>query len=442
MNTPNLIHDDLHYVWHPCDQMKDYVDFPPLVIESAQGPYLKLNDGRLVIDAISSWWCKSFGHNEPRLKAALLKQAERFEHVLLANTTNDVIIALSKKLCQLTGLGKAFYACDGSSAVEIALKMSLHAQQIQGHAERTTFAALANSYHGETALTMSVSDLGLYKKPYSPLLYSDVKFIDHIPYVNSSADPRWDNCANEWPAILEQLTACEKTLCAIIVEPLLQGAGGMKIYSMDLLRRLRQWSQDHGVHLICDEILTGLGRTGLPLASQYAQIIPDFVCLGKGLTAGWLPFSAVVTSNTIYDYFYDDHETGKAFLHSHTHSGNSLAAAVALETLHLLEHDRIYDQVSTLSQHLLHGMLDVAETTKKLKNVRALGAVVAADLTIPKGITPKRLSLQIFKEAARQGALLRPLGDTLYWLPPLNSDAALIEKLRDITRMSLDAVYK
>jgi len=435
----NLIERDLKTLWHPCSQMKDYEQFPPLEIIKASGPYLTTKNGDQIIDAISSWWCKSLGHNHPRLKKALSTQMEKFEHVILANTTNETIVALSEKLVQLTNsLNKVFYASDGSSAIEIAMKMSLSSRKNQGDHKRQNFIALENSYHGETLFTLAVSDVDLYKNPYESLL-PPVKFIKNIPYVNSTSDPLWQDCSSIWQSIELQLNQHAETTTAIIFEPILQGAGGMKIYSQDFLKRLSLWAKNNHVHLIADEIMTGIGRTGKPLACQHAGIEPDFICLSKGLTSGWLPLSAVITSQEIYDIFYDDYDSGKAFMHSHTYSGNALAAAVALECLNVMEEENIYAKACDMEEDLLLSMQAVANETGKLKNIRAIGAMVAADLIVDEKKNP-RAGYNIYQKAVSLGALLRPLGNTLYWLPPLNTSRDTLSDLKSITQEAIQQV--
>lgn len=430
----SLIDRDLQHIWHPCSQMKDYETFKPLEIIGAQGAYLHLADGRRVIDAISSWWCKSLGHSHPRLKQALLQQAEKFEHVLLANTTNETIVALSEKLARLTNtLNKVSYASDGSCAVEMALKMSLHARSIQDEHQRTRFVALENAYHGETAGAMSVSDLALYRAPYKKLLF-DTMFIHSIPYVSDSADPLWQDCSDHWQRIEAQLLPYCHEITAIIIEPIVQGAGGMKIYSQDFLRRLRQFTKQHGIHLIADEIMTGFGRTGTMLACEHANIEPDFLCLSKGLTAGWLPLSAMLTSTEMYNLFYDDYSLGNSFLHSHTHTGNALAASVALEVLTIVEEECICARANQIGHIMQQNMHEIMSETKKLKNIRSIGAIVAADLICD---DTKRAGYEVYQRAIHQGALLRPLGNTIYWLPPLNSNEDTLTELKNITCAAL-----
>jgi adenosylmethionine-8-amino-7-oxononanoate aminotransferase len=436
----DLVDRDLKYVWHPCSQMKDYEIFKPLKVVGASGAEICLHGGQRIIDAISSWWCKSLGHQHPRLKKALINQIEKFEHVILANTTNDTIVALSEQLAQLThSLNKVFYANDGSCAVEIAMKMSLHARQITGQINKKQFIALRNGYHGETVGALSISDIGIYRTPYESMLFT-THFLSPLPYVQSEQDPLWHDCENYWVKIERELEEKTETATAILVEPIVQGAGGMRIYSQDFLRRLRMWTQANDVHLIADEIMTGMGRTGKMLACHHANIEPDFLCLSKGLTSGWLPLSVVLTREDIYELFYADYETGKSFLHSHTYSGNALAASVALEVLKIFSEDDICQRAREIGQIMYRFLVDIANTTRRLKNVRGIGAIVAADLIDDD--LGSRTSFAIYQKAVELGALLRPLGNTIYWLPPLNINEGMLTQLKYITEQAILKVVK
>lgn len=416
--------------------MKDYESFKPLVVKCAYGSYLELTDGKKIIDAVSSWWCKSLGHNHPALKKALNTQLEQFEHVILANTTNETIVKLSQQLAALTPhLKKVMYASDGSCAVEMALKMSLHYRVIQGEQKRTQFLALKNGYHGETLGALSVSDVGLYRAPYEAMLFTP-HFIAP-PYVANENDPLWHDATEQWAKIETSLVPYRESVTAIIIEPIVQGAGGMKIYSPDFLMRLTRWANNHNIHIIADEIMTGIGRTGKMFAYEHANIQPDFLCLSKGLTSGWLPLSAVLTTNKIYDAFYDDYETGKAFLHSHTYSGNALAASVAVATLNIIQQEKLCTRAQKLQTTLMQSLQEVAQQTGQLHNLRGIGAMVAADL-LENGI--KRLGYRVYQEAVKRGALLRPLGNTIYWLPPLNIQQETLAALQDITTHAINSV--
>lgn len=425
---------DLQYNWHPCSQMKDYEQFKPLVIKRAYGSYLELADGRKIIDAISSWWCKSLGHNHPKLKKALMDQIEKFEHVIFANTTNETIANLSQILGNLMpGLSKIFYAGDGSCAIEIAMKMSLHSRTLQGKTRKTKFIALKNGYHGETSGALSVSDLGIYRNPYRAMLFEPILIEPH--YVQGANDPAWNNANDHWPTVERNLEEHSDTTTAIIVEPILQAAGGMKIYSRDFLLRLAKFAKDNDIHLIADEIMTGIGRTGKMFACEQAVIIPDFICLSKGLTSGWMPFSAVLTTEEIYQTFYDDYEKGKSFLHSHTYSGNVLGASLALATLEVIQTENLCQKANQLQNIMQQNLQDIARQSGMLKNIRGIGAVVAADLISED--PNSRMGYQLYQEAVKLGVLLRPLDNTLYWIPPLN---VTNETLRELKEMTLQAM--
>lgn len=429
MTVADLIERDLAYVWHPCSQMKEYVEFKPEVVVGAEGSYLKLADGRTLIDAISSWWCKPLGHGHPELKKALHEQIEKFEHVMLARITYSEVVRLSEKLAALMpGLRKVMYASDGSCAVEMALKMSVHSRIIRGQKNRNRFMALRNSYHGETTGAMSVTDLGLYSEPYRSMLFEAV-FLDKIPYVSGREDPLWEDCSAIWPEIEAQLLHHKNSLTAIIVEPIVQGAGGMLIYSADFLRRLSQFSRENDIHLIADEIMTGFGRTGKMLACEHANIRPDFLCLSKALTGGFLPLSAVITSDTIYANFYAESHEKKAFLHSHTHTGNALAVAVALKFNELVISENLVGRAQSLEMKMREHLEVIAKSTGKLSNIRAIGAIAAADCSVD--------TQKVCKIAMQKGALLRPLGNTLYWLPPINIDDKTLSLLAEITEQVL-----
>lgn len=430
----NLTERALSHIWFPCSQVKDYESLPPITIQSAKGSLYYLDDGREVIDATSSWWCKSLGHQHPEIKQALGEQLEQFTHVIGTNTINDTLVNLSEKLGQLApNLEKVFYASDGSMAVEIALKMSLHARMLEGKHKKNTFVTLKNSYHGETFGALSVSDVGIYKKPYAANCFESL-CLTELPYLNSNKDPLWTDASSHWAISESQLLPLVDSITAIIVEPIAQGAGGMKFYSPDYLKRLSQFAKANDIHLICDEIMTGLGRTGKTFAFEHAEITPDFVTLSKGLTAGTVPMSAMLTSNAIYELFYDDYESNKAFLHSNTYFGNALACRAALTVLTIHERDNLNAMANQLGETMKELMQLIAKESGVLTNVRQLGAITAAEMTLEF----PRAGFKLFQEALRLGAFVRPMGNTLYWLPPFNTDKQTLEKLANIT---LEAIH-
>jgi adenosylmethionine-8-amino-7-oxononanoate aminotransferase len=438
-DSHDLIARDLRHVWHPCSQMKDYEAFPPVEVVGASGSRLMLRDGSTLIDASSSWWCKTLGHGHPRLREALVSQANSFEHVISANTATQTLVELSERLAALCPpLDKVFYAGDGSSAVEIALKMALHAQRIRGFSQRTRFIALENGYHGESGLSLAVSDLGLYRAPYADVLPEPL-ILRGLPYVSGPSDPLWSDCSAAWPALEAQLDAWGDSAAALIIEPVLQGAGGMRVYSPDLLRRLRAWATQRGVLLIADEILTGFWRTGRTLAVDHAGIVPDLMCLSKGLTGGWLPFSATLVHPAVSGLFHADYGQGRDFLHSNTYSGNALGAAVAGAALSLYSEPGFRDEVAAFAAALSTRWSQVALATGALRNTRALGGMTAGDLDLPADFKGARPGFGVFREAVARGALLRPLGNTIYWLPPLNTPHADLDQLAEVTSAALKA---
>lgn len=409
---------------------------PPLDVVGAQGCRLTLADGRSVIDGIASWWCKSLGHGHPHLRAALHAQADKFEHVIAAHTTHAGLVRLCERLLALANglpvahwgqgcaagrlpghFGKVFLAGDGSTGVEVAMKMALQAQAQRGQAGRVHFAALENGYHGETIATLSVGDLGLYSAPYEALMFP-VEKIGPLPYRTGPSCPQWMDCDQEWAVIEAKLNLVAPTLAAIVYEPVLQAACGMRLYSPALLSRLCVWAQAHGVFLIADEIASGLWRLGAPLASHLApgNMLPDFVVLSKGLTGGFMPLSAVLTTDDIFGLFDGEWNQGRSFLHSNTYTANALAVAVANAALDVYA-------ASDFSGGLMESLAQSAFSSRPcLRNARALGMVAAVDLVDRSGRpfdAGRRTGRLAFKAALERGALLRPLGDTLYLFPPL-----------------------
>lgn len=441
----SLIQRDLAHIWHPCTQMKDFERVPPLIIQEAKGSYLYTDKGPL-IDAISSWWCKSLGHGHPVILEAISRQMNQFEHVIAANTTHPSLVELGEKLADISNKKHLYFACDGSSAVEIALKLALHAKQIQGEPSRNQFIALKNGYHGETFGALAVSDLGIYKEPYQSGCGLQCHFIEAGPSISSINDPAWQNAEAHWQQCLLKLEAIKDQVCAVIVEPLIQGGGGMFCYSADFLKRLGLWAKDNGIYFIADEIMTGMGRTGEWLACHYAAIEPDLICLSKGLTSGTLPLSLVLIDEAIYQLFYEEedyqnqqHQPQRSFLHSHTHSGNAMSIAAALATIRVMESEGINEQAKVLSKYMQRLFWDMAETSQKITNVRCLGAMVAGDLLPLEG--RQSVGSLVYEEALKQGVLLRPIGNTLYWMPPLNTGLDTMDALAEATFRTVKGVY-
>lgn len=433
-----LINKDLTHIWHPCSFMQDFNQHPPLVVHSAKGSYINTNQGK-IIDAISSWWCKSIGHGHPAVTSAIKSQLDKFEHVITANTTNEIVVELAEKLSEITGKQHVFFASDGACAVEIAMKLALHTAKLKGFSQKTKFISLKKSYHGDTFATMNISDSGIIKKAYNNLQISSY-FIDNIPYVNNINDPIWQNCNIAWQKILPTLEHIKHEIAGLIVEPIIQGAAGMLCYSQDLLKKFKEFCQANNIIMIADEIMTGLGRTGKWLAQEHAGIKADLTCLSKGLTSGSIPMSLVMIDNDIYSLFYKDYNPENAFLHSHTYGGNPLAVSAALATIKVMQEENINDRAVRLGDYMYNKFQEIVNNQdNKLTNLRQIGAMVAADIINPE---KKRIGYQIAQLGIKYGALLRPIGDCIYWLPPLNTDFNTIDKLAEITNLAIHEAWR
>ncbi|MCM8543014.1 MAG: adenosylmethionine--8-amino-7-oxononanoate transaminase [Lentisphaeraceae bacterium] len=434
---------DLSALWHPCSQMKDYEDFPLVEVKGASGSLIQTDSGEL-IDVISSWWCKSLGHRHPEIISAVKKQLDSFEHVILANTTNEQIVSLCEKLLKLCpGYDKIFFCDSGSDSVEVAMKMALQYQLQIGQGSRTQFMSLENGYHGETILTLAAGDCGLYGKPFESIM-PKVEKIKDIPYVKSYKDwPESKLTEDEWVLIETQLEKKKKVLAGIVLEPVLQGAGGMQFYKPDFLKRLKLWCEESGVLLIADEILTGMGRLGYARACEISGVVPDISVFSKGLTSGFSPLACALTTNKIYEAFYDDYETGRAFMHSNTYCGNAVGVAAANAALGIYQDSNIFERVRRDSQLLIDLFEEIAESTGALKNIRCQGFVVAAELTDKNGRgfdSNQRVGFKIYKESMKRGLLMRPLGNTLYFLPPLNTQEEILKRASAIAVESIRSV--
>lgn len=411
MNHKNtqIVTEDLKNIWHPCTQMKDHETLPLIPIDRGEGVYLYDFDNNSYIDAISSWWVNIFGHTNKYISSKIKEQLDTLEHVLLAGFTHKPAVNLADKLVNLTpkGLDKVFFADNGSSAVEVALKMSFHYHRNCGE-NRPLFLSLTNSYHGETIGALSVGDVELYKETYAPLLISSIQ----TPVPKNQSEESANEAVIELEKILENRG---DEISAFIIEPLIQGAGGMHMYHPLYITKAKKVCETYGVHLIADEIMTGFGRTGTMFGCEQAEVTPDFMTLSKGLTGGYLPLAIVMTTNKVYSAFYCDYNEHKAFLHSHSYTGNPLACSAALATLELFEASDVLGDNRKKSAYILEKL----EKFKKLPNVlevRQTGMVAAIEL---KGYKPEeRIGLKVYQYGLDNGVLLRPLGHIVYFMPP------------------------
>ena len=417
-----IVTEDLKHIWHPCTQMKDHETLPLIPIKSGKGVYLYDYEDNAYIDAISSWWVNIFGHTNADIVKRIKEQLDTLEHVLLAGFTHKPAVHLAEKLVNLTpkGLEKLFFADNGSSAVEVALKMSFHYHQNRGES-RPLFLSLSNSYHGETIGALSVGDVELYKETYAPLLISSIQ----------TPVPKDQTIASAEEAIVSLGKILEERgseIAALIIEPLIQGAGGMHMYHPLYITKAKRLCELYGVHLIADEIMTGFGRTGTMFGSEQAKITPDFMTLSKGLTGGFLPLAVVMTTDDIYGAFYCDYGEYKAFLHSHSYTGNPLACSAALATLELFEASDVLGENRKKSTYMLE-KLERFKSLPNVKEIRQTGMVSAVEL---KGYgAEERIGLKVYQYGLDHGVLLRPLGHIVYFMPPYIISYEEIDKMMD-----------
>jgi adenosylmethionine-8-amino-7-oxononanoate aminotransferase len=434
MTNSRLLARSLHSVWHPCTQMKQHETFPLVPIQRGEGVWLYDADGQRYLDGISSWWVNLFGHNNPRIKDAIKSQLDQLEHVMLAGFTHEPVVALSEKLSELTGLGHAFYASDGASATEIALKMSFHYWRNSGQPGKTQFISLKNSYHGETLGALGVTDVAIFKDTYAPLLMQSAQ-MPSPDFRESEAGVSAEAMALCAAAALEDyLARHHANIAAFIIEPIVQCAGGMAMYHPVYLQRARELCTRYQVHLIADEIAVGFGRTGTMFACEQAAAkvsdIADFICLSKGITGGYLPLSAVLTSDLIYQAFYDE-RTVKGFLHSHSYTGNPLACSAALATLGIFADDAVLEKNRILADYIKSQASSLAELP--IQHLRQQGMILALDVL---GAQPG-FAQRCYAEALKQGLLLRPIGNTVYLMPPYSISREEVDYMLTATHKAI-----
>ena len=430
LTNQTLLSRSLQSVWHPCTQMKQHETYPLIPIARGDGVWLYDTQGKRYMDAVSSWWVNLFGHNNPRIKDAIKQQLDTLEHVMLAGFTHEPVVELSEKLATLTGFGHAFYASDGASATEIALKMSFHFWRNSGKINKTKFISLQNSYHGETLGALGVTDVAIFKDTYASLLMQsaqmpspDFRFAEE----GEGAEAFALRCAD---ALEQYVSEHSHELAAFIIEPLVQCAAGMGMYHPVYLRRARQICTKYSVHLIADEIAVGFGRTGTMFACEQAEIQADFICLSKGITGGYLPLSVVLTIDEIYQAFYDD-STAKGFLHSHSYTGNPLACSAALATLAIFEADNTLQTNQVKAAYISVKMRVL--TDLPIQYMRHQGMIFAFDVITENS----QFSKEFYQAAIKRGVLLRPIGSTVYFMPPYTISTSEIDFMLQATVKAL-----
>ena len=440
----SLVARDLAHVWHPCTQMKDHEHLPPIPIRSARGVWLEDFAGHRYLDAISSWWVNLFGHANPRINAAVSAQLERLEHVILAGFTHEPVIELSEQLATIAppGLTRCFYADNGSSAVEIAVKMSFHYWRNVGRPAKRRFITLTGSYHGETLGALAVGNVELYKAIYQPLLMDVITVPSPDCFARESGESSTEHSRRKFAHMEAALERHAHEAAAVIVEPLVQCAAGMRMYDPVYLKLLREACHRHEVHLIADEIAVGFGRTGTMFACEQAGIRPDLMCLSKGLTGGYLPLSVVLATDPIYAAFYDEYAQLKAFLHSHSYTGNALACAAARATLQIFREDRVIERNRELAARL-NARIGALTDHPHIAEVRQRGMIAAIELVRDKARREpypwqERRGLTVYRHGLERGVLLRPIGNVIYFMPPYVIAPEEIDLMVEVAREGIE----
>lgn len=436
---------DLAHVWHPCTQMKDHEYLPLIPIRRGEGVWLEDYNGKRYLDAISSWWVNLFGHANPRINAAVRAQLERLEHVILAGFTHEPVVALSEALVRVApeGLTRCFYADNGSAAVEVALKMSFHYWRNRGRAGKQRFITLANSYHGETLGALAVGNVELYRTIYRPLLLNTITVPSPDCFDCEPGESWAEHSRRKFAPMEAALARHAHEVAAVIVEPLVQCAGSMRMYDPVYLKLLREACDRHDVLLIADEIAVGFGRTGTMFACEQAGIRPDMLCLSKGLTGGYLPLSVVMTTDSIYSAFYDDYVKLNGFLHSHSYTGNPLACAAALASLEIFATDNVLECNEALAIRMGEHTRECLEDHPHVAEVRQHGMILAIEMVRDKAARKpyaweERRGLTVYRHGLECGVLLRPVGNVVYFMPPYVITPDQIDRLISVAAEGIE----
>jgi adenosylmethionine-8-amino-7-oxononanoate aminotransferase len=428
LSREQIVALDKAHVWHPYTAMDEYIaETEPLVIARASGCRIFDTEGRAYIDGNASWWCSTLGHNHPRLVRALTAQAAQLCHVALDRRTHEGAALLARRLVEVApqGLEHVFYSDNGSTSIEVALKMALQYWAQNGRPERTRFVALDGAFHGETLGVTAIGGIEVFRRPFASVLMECLR----VPAVSNGFEQAF--------AALEALLERDADrIAAVVLEPMVQGVAGMRVYSAEFLKRARELTAKHDVFLVLDEVFSGYGRTGPMWASSHAGIAPDLMCTAKGFTAGMLPMAATLATRRIFEGFFGGSE--RSFFYGHTFTGNPLGAAVALEVLRVYQEERVLDRIAANAERIRHAFSKLAELPG-VAATRALGVIGALELRGGKGYL-ERGGLRVTEEAFRRGAYLRPLGNVVYITPALNIGDADLDELLSIVSESVRAV--
>lgn len=436
---------DLKYIFHPCSQMKDYENLPPIVIKKGNGIYLEDENGKVYMDCVGSWWVNLFGHCNPRINKAIKEQIDKLEHVIFVNFSHEAGIELVEELAKVvpSGIEKFLFADNGSSSIEMALKLSFQYHLQTGNPQKRKFVSLENAYHGETVGALGVGDVDIFTSTYKPLINEGIKAKGPDCY-NCSYGKNFDNCNAECFEHMEKiLNEKNQEISAVIIEPMVQGAAGMKIYSAEYIKKLKKLTEKYNIHLIADEIAVGFGRTGKLFAMEHSGVSPDIMCISKGLTAGYYPMAIVGITQKIYDAFYCDYLEGKSFLHSHTYSGNPIGCRIALEVLRIFKEENILEMIEKKGAYLRKKVEEIFKDSKNIGEYRQIGMIGALEFVKDKESKENferdiRAGYEIYKIALEKGAILRPLGNVIYFMPPYIITEKEIDEMVRICKESIE----
>ena len=436
---------DLKYIFHPCSQMKDYEKFPPIIIKKAKGIYLEDENEKKYMDCVSSWWVNLFGHCNERINKVIKEQIENCEHILFVNFSHKPAIELAEKLYYLTpnGIEKFLFADNGSSSIEMSLKLSFQYHAQTGNPKKKRFISLTDGYHGETLGALGVGDIDIFTKTYYPLIKEGIKVKSPDCFRCSFGKTRKNCNAECFKNMKEIIEKNHGEISAVIIEPIVQCAGGMKIYSPIYLKKLREITEKYNINIIADEIAVGFGRTGKMFAVEHAEISPDIMCMAKGISAGYYPISVIGITNKIYNAFYRDYLEGKSFLHSHTYSGNPIGCRIALEVLKIFEEENILETIRKKGEYLRKKVLETFKNCEYIGEYRQIGFIGALEFLKNKKTGeefPKeyRAGYEVYKIGLEKGVILRPLGNIIYFMPPYIITEKEIDIMVETCKKSID----